>query len=71
MIYINDIFIIKKTKKEHRKKIRRILKKLLTIELRIKLFKSKFKKKEIKFLRHIIGRKDIKSNPEKVRVLKK
>ena len=71
MIYINNIFILKKTKEEHRKKIRKILKKLLITELRIKLFKSKFEKKEVKFLRYIIGREDIKSNSKKVRMLKK
>ena len=71
MIYIDDIFIMKKTKKEYKKKTRKTLRKLLTIELRIKLSKNEFKKKEVKFLRHIVGREGIKSDPEKIRVLKK
>ena len=71
MIYINDIFIIKKTRKEYRERIRKILEKLLKIELRIKLFKSEFKKEEIKFLRYIVGREDIKLDSEKIKVLKK
>ena len=71
MIYINDIFIIKKTKKEHRERIRKTLKKLLKTRLRIKLFKSKFKKKKIKFLGHIIGQESIKSDPEKIKILRK
>ena len=54
MTYMNDIFIMKKIKVEYRERIQKILKKLLTIELRIKLFKSEFKKKEVKFLRHVI-----------------
>ena len=62
---------MKKTKKEYRKRIRNILKKLLKIELRIKLFKSKFEKEEIKFLRYIIEREGIKLDSEKVRTLKK
>ena len=70
MIYINDIYIIKKTRKEHRKRIRRILRKLLKIRLRIKFFKNEFKKKKVKFLRYIIGQEDIKSNSEKVKILK-
>ena len=61
---------MKKTKKEYRKRIRRILKKLLKVELRIKLFKNEFEKEEIKFLRHIIRRGNIKSDPEKIRILK-
>ena len=70
MIYINDIFIIKKIKKEHRERTRRILKKLLTTELRIKFFKNEFEKKEVKFLGYIIEQEDIKSDPEKIKILK-
>ena len=69
--YINDIFIMKKTKEEHRERIRKILKKLLIIELKIKLFKSEFKKKEIKFLGHIVERGDIKPDLEKIKMLRK
>ena len=71
MTYINDIFIMRKTKKEHRERTRRILKKLLKTGLRIKFFKSKFEKKEIKFLRYIIERESIKSDSKKIRILKK
>ena len=71
MIYINDIFIIKKTKEEYRKRTRKTLKKLLKTELKIKFSKSKFEKEEVKFLRYIIGQEDIKPDLEKVRVLKK
>ena len=68
---MNDIFIMKKIKKEHRERIRKTLRKLLTIELRIKFFKSEFEKKEVKFLRYIIRQEDIRPNSGKVRVLKK
>ena len=67
---MNDIFIMKKTKKEHRERTRRILRKLLKIELRIKLFKSEFEKKKVKFLRYIIEKEDIKSDSKKIRILK-
>ena len=70
MIYMNDIFIMKKTKKEHRERIRKILRKLLKTKLRIKFFKSKFEKEEIKFLGYIVGRRDIKPDPKKIRILK-
>ena len=61
---------MKKTKKEHRERTRRTLKKLLKTGLRIKLSKNEFEKEEIKFLGHVIGRGNIRSDPEKVRVLK-
>ena len=62
---------MKKTREEHRERIRRTLKKLLKTELRIKFFKSKCEKKEIKFLRYIVEREGIKSDSKKVKVLKK
>ena len=71
LIYMDDIFIIKKTKEKHQEKTRRTLEKLLKIRLRIKFFKNKFKKEEIKFLRHIIKRKDIKLDSKKIRMLRK
>ena len=71
LVYIDDIFIMKTTKEEHRKRVRRILKKLLKIELRIKFFKNEFKKKKVKFLNYIIERKEIKLDSEKIRILKK
>ena len=71
MTYMDDIFIMKKIKEEHRKRIRKTLRKLLTTELRIKLFKSEFEKEEIKFLEYIVGREDIKSDSEKIMILKK
>ena len=45
---------MKKTKEEHRERIRKTLRKLLKIRLRIKLSKSKFEKEKVKFLRYII-----------------
>ena len=71
MTYINDIFIMRKTKEKHRKRIRKTLEKLLTTGLKIKLSKNEFEKKKVKFLGYIIRRGDIKPDSEKVRVLKK
>ena len=71
LVYMNDIFTIKKTKKEHRERIRRTLKKLLKIELRIKFSKSKFEKEEVKFLGYIIEKEGIKLDSEKVKTLRK
>ena len=71
LTYIDDIFIIKKIREKLKKRTREILKKLLKTELRIKFFKSEFEKKEIKFLKYIIKQKDVKSDLEKIKILKK
>ena len=62
---------MRKTKRKHREKTRKTSRKPLTTRLKIKFFKSEFKKKEVKFLRYIVGREDIKSDLEKIRMLKK
>ena len=67
---MNDIFTMRKIKKKHRERIRRTLRKLLKAELKIKLSKSEFEKKKVKFLGHIIEKEDIKSDSEKIRVLR-
>ena len=61
---------MRKTKEEHRKRIRKKLKKLLKIELRIKFFKSEFEKEKIRFLRYIIEREEIKLDSKKIKTLK-
>ena len=70
MVYMDDIFIMKKIRKKHRERVRKILKKLLKTGLRIKFFKNKFEKEEVKFLGHIVEREDIKSDSKKIKVLK-
>ena len=46
------------------------MRKLLKTKLRIKLFKNEFEKEKVKFLEHIIGKEDIKPDPEKVKILR-
>ena len=62
---------MKKIKIEYRKRIRKTLEKLLKTELKIKFSKSEFEKEKVKFLKHIIEQKKIKSDSKKVRILKK
>ena len=61
---------MKKIKEEYRERIRKILRKLLKTELRIKFSKSEFEKKKVKFLRYTIEQEDVKPDPEKIRTLK-
>ena len=61
---------MRKTKKKHRERIRKTLRKLLKTELRIKFSKNEFEKEKIKFLRHIIKKRDIKLDSKKIRMLR-
>ena len=61
---MNDIFIMNKEITKHRKKIRRILRKLQEIELQAKQSKCEFEKLEIEILERIINKKGVKLNLE-------
>jgi HD-GYP domain-containing protein (c-di-GMP phosphodiesterase class II) len=60
IIYLDDILIFSKTEKEHKEYIKKILRRLINKNLRIKTEKTKFHAKEVNFLGFIIGRKGVK-----------
>jgi hypothetical protein len=60
IIYLDNILIFSKTKKEHKEYIKKILKRLKNKNLRIKIEKTQFYIKEVDFLGFIIGREEIK-----------
>ena len=66
MVYIDDILIYSKTKKEHVRYIRAILKALEKNTLRVKLEKLIFYIKKVNFLKYVIILKKIKIKREKV-----
>lgn len=68
--YIDDILMVKKIMDEYRERMRRILRKLAEIEMKTKLAKCEFEKKEIIFLRHHIGHNGIYSTIDKLATLK-
>jgi hypothetical protein len=60
IIYLDDILIFSKTEEEYKKYIKKILKKLINENLKIKIEKTEFYAKEVDFLGFIIGRKGVK-----------
>jgi hypothetical protein len=50
IIYLDDILIFLKTEEEHKKYIKKIFKKLIDENLRIKIEKTEFYAKEVNFL---------------------
>jgi len=59
LVYLNDILIFNKTCKKHVHYIQQILDKLQILKLYIKLFKCKFFKKELFFLKYKVEKKEI------------
>ena len=71
IIYLNNILVYSKNKKNHKKLIKQILNTLKKADLRIILEKSQFYHTEIKFLSYIITNYRIKINLEKIKVITK
>ncbi|SRR6266498_2215880 len=69
MIYLNDIIIFSQTIKKHLQHMKKVLEALRNVRLKLKLEKCKFAKKQLKYLRFIVGKFRIKSDPEKVRAI--
>ena len=55
IIYLNNILIYSKNKKQHTKHVRKILKALDKYSLRLKLKKCEFYKTKVNFLGYIVG----------------
>ena len=64
--YLNDILIYSENLEDHQEYIKNVLKRLLARQLRYKSEKYKFYKKEMDFLRFIIGTNGIKIDPKKI-----
>jgi hypothetical protein len=62
IIYLDDILIFSKTEEEYKRYIKKILRKLINENLRIKTEKTEFYAKKVDFLGFIIGREGIKIN---------
>ena len=69
IVYLDNILIYSKTKKEHTKYIQSILAKLVAKKLLLDPEKYEFHKQEVTFLGFIIGKEGIKIDPSKVKVV--
>ena len=69
VIYMDDILVFSKDKKQHQEQVKRILEKLREHQLSLKAKKCYFDNEEINFLGLIITEKGIQMDPNKVKVV--
>jgi predicted GTPase len=69
IIYLDDILIFSKIEEEYKEYIKKILRKLIDENLRIKIEKTEFYVKKINFLGFIIGRKGVKIDKKKIQII--
>jgi hypothetical protein len=67
--YLNNIYIYSDSIEEYAKYVREIFDRLKKIRLYVKLFKCEFDKKEITFLKYVIGVYGIRINNAKIRII--
>jgi HD-GYP domain-containing protein (c-di-GMP phosphodiesterase class II) len=70
IIYLDDILIFSKTEEEYKGHIKKILKKLIDENLRIKTEKTEFHAKEVDFLDFVIGREGVKMDKKNINNIK-
>nr|XP_043639059.1 uncharacterized protein LOC122610129 [Erigeron canadensis] len=71
IVFIDDILIYSKTKKEHEVHLRQALELLRTEKLYGKFSKSEFWLEEVKFLGHVVNKDGIKVDPNKIEAVEK
>ena len=67
--YLDDILVYSNTQQEHTKHVKDVLQYLQEVGLKLNPKKCKFNKPEVEFLRYIIEIKEIKIDPEKIKVI--
>jgi HD-GYP domain-containing protein (c-di-GMP phosphodiesterase class II) len=69
IVYLDDILIFSKTEEEYKEHIKKILRKLIDENLRIKTEKTEFHAKEVDFLGFIVGREGVKMDKKKIQAV--
>ncbi len=66
IVYLNDILVYSKTKKEHVQHVRKVLQTLKKVNLRIKSEKSEFHVQSVQFLKFIVMSQNLRMNLKKI-----
>ena len=68
--YVNDILVTEHDQVTHREKVQKILIKLYKAGLRAKLAKCRFEVPRVEFLRYVVGKKGVSTDPEKTQAVR-
>ncbi len=69
IVYLNDILVYSKMKKEHVQHVKKVLQTLKKVDLRIKSGKSEFHVQSIQFLRFIVMSQSLRMNSKKIKAV--
>jgi len=69
IVYLNDILVYSKTKKEHVQHVKKVLQTLKKVNLRIKSEKSEFHVQSVQFLIFIVMFQSLRINSKKIKAV--
>ena len=69
IVYLNEILVYSKTKKEHVQHVKKVLQTLKKVDLRIKSEKSEFHVQSVQFLRFIVMFQSLRMNLKKIKAV--
>ncbi len=69
-VYLDDVIIYSNNLDEHKRHIKAVLEKIREANLKLKPSKCQWFQTELKFIRHLVGRNDIKFDPQNVEKIK-
>ena len=69
IVYLNDILVYSKTKKEHVQHVKKILQTLTKVDLHIKSEKSEFHVQSVQFLKFIVKSQSLRMNLKKIKAV--
>lgn len=69
MAYMDDVIFYNRTLRDHMENISNVLHRLRSFNLKLKVEKTQFLRKEVHYLGHIIGKEGIRTDPKKVKCM--
>ncbi len=66
IVYLDDILVYSKMKKEHVQHVKKVLQTLQKVDLRIKSEKSEFHVQSVQFLKFIVTSQNLRMNSKKI-----
>jgi hypothetical protein len=68
--YLDDILVYSENNQDHIKHVKQVLRALNQFNLQLKLEKCKFYKREVLFLRYVVGVDRVRISEDKIKVVK-
>jgi hypothetical protein len=65
LVYLDNVIIFSKTFEKHIQHVKEVMKRVRDANLKLKVEKCYFAAKELQFLRHVVGKDRVKSDPKK------